>query len=113
MRLLHAIHTVDPALGGPIEAVKQSSAGLVRQGHTVEIASLDAPDAAWVRDSSVPVHARGPGRGGYGYAPGFLQWIKDHRHHYDAVSVHGIWQYHSFGVWRALAGSTTPYFVFP
>ena len=27
--------------------------------------------------------------------------------------VHGIWQYHSFGVWRALAGTGTPYFVFP
>jgi len=27
--------------------------------------------------------------------------------------VHGLWQYSGFGVWRALAGSTTPYFVFP
>ena len=32
---------------------------------------------------------------------------------YDAVVVHGIWQYHSFGVWRALHGTATPYFVFP
>jgi glycosyltransferase involved in cell wall biosynthesis len=29
------------------------------------------------------------------------------------VIVHGLWQYHSFGVWRAVAGSSTPYFVFP
>ena len=27
--------------------------------------------------------------------------------------VHGVWQYSSFGVWRALAGTNTPYFVFP
>ena len=27
--------------------------------------------------------------------------------------VHGLWQYHGFGVWRAVAGSSTPYFVFP
>jgi glycosyltransferase involved in cell wall biosynthesis len=29
------------------------------------------------------------------------------------VIVHGIWQYSSFGVWRSVAGSSTPYFVFP
>jgi glycosyltransferase involved in cell wall biosynthesis len=27
--------------------------------------------------------------------------------------VHGVWQYTSFGAWRALAGGATPYFVFP
>jgi glycosyltransferase involved in cell wall biosynthesis len=32
---------------------------------------------------------------------------------YDAVIVQGIWQYSSFGVWRALRGTATPYFVFP
>jgi glycosyltransferase involved in cell wall biosynthesis len=31
---------------------------------------------------------------------------------YDAVLVHGIWQYHSFAVWRALRHALTPYFVF-
>jgi glycosyltransferase involved in cell wall biosynthesis len=32
---------------------------------------------------------------------------------YDAVIVHGLWQYHSFGTWRTLARSSTPYYVFP
>jgi glycosyltransferase involved in cell wall biosynthesis len=113
MRFLHSIHTVNPALGGVIESVKQTSAVLARRGHGVEIISLDAPDDPWVRDCSVTVHALGRGRGGYGYAPRFCRWIKEHRSEYDAVIVHGIWQYHSFGVWRALAGTGTPYFVFP
>lgn len=113
MKILRSIHTVNPALGGPIESVKQSSAMLTRRGHAVEIISLDAPDDPWVRDSPVPVHALGPGRGGYGYAPRFSSWIKERRAEYDVVIVHGIWQYSSFGVWRALAGSATPYFVFP
>src|SRR6202008_1960748 len=107
------IHTVNPALGGVIESVKQTSAVLVRRGHSVEIISLDAPDDPWVRDCPVTVHALGHGRGGYGYAPRFSRWIKEHLSEYDAVIVHGIWQYHSFGVWRALAGTGTPYFVFP
>jgi glycosyltransferase involved in cell wall biosynthesis len=113
MKLLRSIHTVNPALGGPIESVKQSSAILARRGHHVEIISLDAPDDPWVRDAPVPVHALGPGRGSYGYAPRFSSWIKERRAQYDAVIVHGIWQYNSFGVWRAVSGSDTPYFVFP
>jgi glycosyltransferase involved in cell wall biosynthesis len=113
MKILRSTHTVNPALGGPIESIKQSSAALLRRGHEVEIISLDAPDDPWVRQAPVPVHALGPGRAGYGYAPRFSRWIKERRAEYDAVIVHGIWQYSSFGVWRALAGTATPYFVFP
>src|SRR5204862_6885193 len=39
--------------------------------------------------------------------------IEQRRSGYDAVIVHGIWQYSSFGVWRALRGTSTPYYVFP
>lgn len=113
MKILRSTHTVNPAGGGPIESIRQSSAALVRRGHEVEIISLDAPDAPWVREFAVPVSALGPGRGSYGYAPRFVDWIKERRTNYDAVIVHGLWQYSSFGVWRALAGTSTPYFVFP
>jgi glycosyltransferase involved in cell wall biosynthesis len=113
MKILRSTHTVNPALGGPIESIRQSSAALQRRGYEVEIISLDAQDDPWVRDAPFLVHALGPGIGGYGYAPRFSSWIKERRADYDAVIVHGLWQYSSFGVWRALAGSTTPYFVFP
>lgn len=113
MKILRSSHTVNPALGGPIESITQSSAALARRGHEVEIISLDAPNDPWVRDAPFRVHALGPGRGGYGFAPGFTAWINEHRAEFDAVIVHGIWQYSSFGVWRALAGTKPPYFVFP
>jgi glycosyltransferase involved in cell wall biosynthesis len=113
MKILRAIHTINPALGGPIESVMQSSSLLARRGHDVEIISLDSPNDQWVRDCPVKVHALGPGRGSYGYAPRFTRWIKERQAMYDAVIVQGIWQYSSFGVWRALRGSATPYFVFP
>src|SRR4051812_44001751 len=113
MKILRSSHTVNPARGGPIESIKQSTAALLRRGHEVEIISLDAPDDPWVRDAPFPVHALGPGRSSYGYAPRFSSWIKERRAQFDAVIVHGLWQYSSFGVWRALAGTDTPYFVFP
>ena len=113
MKILRSIHSVNPARGGPIESVKQSSAVLMRRGHDVEIISLDAPADPWVRDCPVPVHALGPGRGSYGFAPRFSRWIRERHAHYDAVIVQGLWQFNSFGVWRALRGTPTPYFVFP
>lgn len=113
MRILRSIHSVNPALGGPIESVQQSSAVLGERGHEVDIVSLDAPADSWVRDSAVRVHALGPGFGHYGYAPRFSSWIKEQHKKYDAVIVQGIWQYNSFGVWRTLQGTQTPYFVFP
>ena len=95
-----------------MESVKQSSIVLRDRGHSVEIASLDSPMKPWVGDFPVPVHALGPGRGSYGYSPRFSNWVKENHAGYDAVIVHGIWQYNSFGVWRALHRTGTPYFVF-
>ena len=113
MKILRSSHTVNPARGGPIESITQSSAALQRRGHEIEIISLDAPNDPWVRAAPFTVHALGPGRSSYGYAPRFTSWIKEHRAEFDTVIVHGLWQYSSFGVWRALAGTGTPYFVFP
>ena len=113
MKILRCIHSLDPAIGGPLESLKQSSRVLVRRGHQVEVASLDAPGAPWLEDFPATVHPLGPGRGSYGYAPRFLPWLKERHSSFDAVVVHGIWQYNSFGVWRALHKTATPYFVFP
>jgi glycosyltransferase involved in cell wall biosynthesis len=113
MRILRSIRSVDPVIGGPVESVKQSSAMLQKRGHVVEIVSLDAPNDSWVQNFPTTVHALGPGRGTYGFAPAFAPWLRQHAADYDAVIIHGVWQYNSFGVWRALCGAVTPYYVFP
>ncbi|MDQ6808378.1 MAG: glycosyltransferase [Verrucomicrobiota bacterium] len=113
MRILRSIRSVNPAVGGPVESVTQSSRALVARGHTVEVISLDAPDDPWVQNAAVSVHALGPCSGTYGYAKRFVPWIKERRAEYDAVIVHGLWQYNSFGVWRGLHAGPTPYYVFP
>ncbi len=91
----------------------QSSAVLRRQGHQVDIVSLDKPNDPWVQNSLIEVNALGPGQGKYGYTARFRSWIEKHREEYDAVIVQGLWQYNSLGVWQALRGSKIPYFVFP
>ena len=113
MKLLRVIRSVHPRGGGPVEALKQVSAVLTQRGHQVEVASLDAPGAPGTNDFPLPLHALGTGRDGYGYAPGFAPWLRAHAGSFDAVIVHGVWQYHSFAAWRALHAARTPYFVYP
>jgi glycosyltransferase involved in cell wall biosynthesis len=112
MRILHSIRSVNPANGGPIEAVKQLAAVNGRYGHEVEVVTLDSPDDAWVRSFPLPCHAMGPVRGSYGYSAQLVPWLKSHASRFDAVIVDGIWQYNAFAVWRALRRGPTPYFVF-
>ncbi|MBA3543916.1 MAG: transferase, partial [Chthoniobacterales bacterium] len=50
MKILRCIHSLDPAIGGPLESVRQSSLVLTRRGHGVEVVSLDAPGQPWQRD---------------------------------------------------------------
>jgi len=100
-------------MGGPLESVRQSSLVLRRRGHQVEVVSLDSPNNPWSEEFPGVTHALGPGRGKYGYSSRFVPWLRERRTDYDAVVVHGVWQYSSFAVWRALHKTGTPYFVFP
>ena len=111
-RILHCISSVNPVGGGPIEGVKQLSAVNLQQGHTVEVVSLDDPDSPWVRNCPLKCHAMGPATARYRYSHKLVPWLREHRSDYDVVIVNGIWEYHSFGAWRALQGSPTPYFVY-
>ena len=113
MRILELISSVNPAGGGPIEGLKQTAAVAARRGTAVEVATLDDPAAPWVRDFPLPLHAFGPARLKYSYTPRLVPWLHAHAHDYDAVVVHGLWQYHGFAARQALHGTSTPYYVFP
>ncbi len=113
MKLLHVIASIRAAGGGPVEAVRSLSAVHQRDGHTVEVVSLDDPADAEVQAFPLRLHALGPARNAYSFAPAFVPWLRRNHARYDAVVIHGLWQYHSFGAWRALRGTPTPYYVYP
>jgi glycosyltransferase involved in cell wall biosynthesis len=113
MKLLHVIASIRAAGGGPTEAVRSLSAVHLRDGHSAEVLSLDDPADAEIRSFPLPVHALGPARSHYGFTRGCVPWLRQNRRRYDAVIVHGLWQYHSFATWRALHATDTPYYVFP
>ena len=112
MRILHSIRTVNPAGGGPIEGIKQICKVHKAAGRETEIVTLDAPDDPWVKECPMPIHALGPVRTKYGYSSKLTPWVAEHRTEYDAIIINGLWQYSGLGVWRALHGTDTPYFVF-
>ena len=113
MKLLHVLPTLDPAGGGPMEAVLQSGLECQRLGHAVEVATLDDPSAPYLNDYPLTVHALGPARGGYAYSRRFVPWLRAHAGHVDAVVVNGLWQFHALGARQALQGTGVPYFVYP
>jgi glycosyltransferase involved in cell wall biosynthesis len=116
VRILHIIHSVDPASGGPIE-------GLVRQCQAMpdcicEVVTLDPPDAAFLGDIPLIVHALGVWAlnsrlSRFGYTPRLVPWLKAHAREYDMIVVNGLWNYASAGASRILPRLGLPYVVYP
>jgi len=113
MKIIHIISSINPKNGGPIEGIKQFIRQYPRLGHQAEIVCLDEVNDPCVKEFNlVKVHALGPSFFKYGYSPLLLPWLKENFRQYDVVIVNGIWQYTSFAVWCAMAGSGRPYYVF-
>jgi glycosyltransferase involved in cell wall biosynthesis len=113
MRLLHVIRSADPTLGGPIEGVRLLAQAGDRMGLETDVLTFDRGNEAYVRESSYRVVAVGSGLTRYGHAPAAVRWLAAKGARYDAVIVHGLWQYAGLAVWRALRGAPVPYFVYP
>ncbi|MFT3997299.1 MAG: glycosyltransferase [Asticcacaulis sp.] len=114
MKLLHVIASVNPADGGPIEGLRKQhtvTAGEVER----EIVSMDAPDAPYLAGFPMKVYAMGQRRPPYlpySISPDMVPWLRANAGKYDAVIVHGLWNYAVRAAARVLPGSGVPYFVF-
>lgn len=103
---------MSPESGGPAEAVRRLAQTARQDGvYHAEFVTLDPPDKPYVQSESLPIHALGPGRGKYGYTRELDRWLKENLGRFDGVSVHGLWQYHGYAVWKACRGRK-PYVVF-
>lgn len=110
MHILHIISRMDPAGGGPQEVVRM----LMRyapEGYTNEVVTLDDPSAPFLQAMPFPVHALGGPKRSF-YSPRLEPWLRANRDRFDGVMLHGLWEYTSVAVLRAVAGHV-PYVVFP
>jgi glycosyltransferase involved in cell wall biosynthesis len=113
MRLLHVISSLDPRVGGTVEAVRAFSTEQARQGHAVTVLTLDAPGQTYFDQFTVPLIALGPSHLGFSYNRRLAPWMREHGAEYDAVVLHGIWEYAVLGSWRGLRDGATPWFLCP
>ena len=103
MNVLRVTASMDPAMGGPPQGIRNSIAELERLGIRNEAVCCDAPDAAWLGKDSFPVHALGPGKYGFAYTPRLGPWLAENLPRFDAVIVHGLWLWPSVCAVRAVA----------
>ncbi len=112
MRILQCLTSIDPALGGSVEATRQVAVGLASQGLDVDVLSVADIEQHWLESWPIQVHALAEARSYYCYSKRLVPWLRAHSHEYDAVVVNGVWRYTDYGVWQALRGGKTPYFLF-
>ncbi len=113
MRLLHVIHDLSPAGGGPQENLLQLAGGYRQVGIAMEALSLNAPDASFLSRYTFPVHALGPTSSSFGYNHAARVWLDQHAADYDAILIDGLWFYLGLAVRSAALRASVPYFVFP
>jgi glycosyltransferase involved in cell wall biosynthesis len=117
VRILHLIHSLDPAGGGPAEGLARQC--LAMPDCRCEVATLDPPDAPFLKNFPLPVHALGErGLAGgrlarFGYTPHLVPWLRTHAGEYDIAVVNGLWNYASAGSSRILPRLGLPYVVYP
>jgi glycosyltransferase involved in cell wall biosynthesis len=112
MKILHLLASVDPRAGGPVEGVRRSGMAMREAGHEIEVATCDAPNDAYLAAFPFPLHVFGPTKGRYSFSERLAPWLAANAKRFDAVIVHGLWQYHGFAAWKALHKSEVPYYVY-
>ncbi len=112
MKILRVISSVNPACGGPVNGLINSTRELLLKGHNIDILSLDAPLSEWVSDFEFPLVTFKSILGTYSYSNKFFSWLDNNVAKYDVVIIHGLWQFHSYATAKACVQHTIPYVVF-
>jgi len=101
MNVLRVTASMDPAYGGPPHGIRASIRAMAAMGVENEVVCCDTPDAEWIGSDAFPLHAFGPGRFGFSYTPKLGPWLRENARRFDAVVVHGMWQWPGLAVLRA------------
>lgn len=102
MNVLRVIWSMDPRGGGPCQGVRNSIPALKKLGVHNEVVCLDAPDAEFLGSEPFTIHALGQAHGPWGYHKALFPWLLANLARFDTIIVHGLWQYPSYAVWKAL-----------
>lgn len=113
MRILRVIATMDPQSGGPCQGIRNSIPAMLDVGVENEVLSFDAPDAAFLHKDAFPIHAIGPAKTPYAYCKLLPAWLEQNFYRFDAVIIHGLWLYNSYGTYKAWEKYKATHVSFP
>lgn len=126
MKVLHALPTLSPRLGGPAMVVVNAARALRPLGWESTIVATDlAHPASWsgrerVTLADIPngagLDARlYPARWPYrlAYSPALARALRELVHEYDVVHIHMLFQYPQFAAYEAARRAGVPYVVAP
>lgn len=102
MLIINVINSMNPKNGGPSQGIRNSVSALEEFGVLSEVVCCDSPDEIWIKNDPFPVHALGPGKFGYAYTTKLQPWLEQNLARFDAVIVHGLWQWPVQATIRAL-----------
>lgn len=100
--VLHVVAGMNPQTGGVCQAIRTIVNGLTGLGLQNEVVSVDAPDAAYLRDYTFPIHPLGPATNAWQYSAHLVPWLIENMARFDTVIVHGLWLYHSYAARKAI-----------
>ncbi len=102
MRTLHVIGGMDPISGGPCQVIRNLVPELEKRGIQNEVVSLDDPTATFLGQDPFPIHTFGPAKGAWKYTNNLISWLLKNLSRFDTIIIHGLWQYHSYAVRKAV-----------
>jgi glycosyltransferase involved in cell wall biosynthesis len=104
MKILHIISSMDPNAGGTSQAVRNMIPNLQKFHTDNEVICFDNPDLVYGGSDDFKIYKIGNGKTSYQYQPLLIKWLKINLSQYEAVIVHGIWQYHNYAIYKASLG---------
>lgn len=118
MKLLRVIASMDPSYGGPCQGIRNIVPVLQELGVHNEVVSLDDPAAQFLGKDKFLIHPLGPGAGPWKKSDKLIPWLQDNVSKFDAVIVHGLWQYYGHAVGKVMrelrkTAKTPKLFVMP
>ena len=94
---------MDPKGGGPSQGIRNSIPAQLALGRVNEVVCLDAPTCEYGCIDCFPIHKVGKGSSPWHYHRSFAPWLSEHLSQYEAVIIHGLWQYASYAVTHQIA----------
>jgi len=113
LSLLHVISSLKLEGGGPAQGVRNIISIYPKLNAEPFLLTMDDPKESSLKIDGVKTFGVGRGVGVFSYSKNLAPWLKENACNFDAVIVHGLWQYHGYAVYKALAGTSVPYYVIP